>query len=133
MTAAIQVRWPRAALELPARSLRTRAANLGRCFRSHAGLPPGRPVVASRRVDRPTALNNALAREKGSLIHSCRLLNYSNMGLRIPHGVIPPAARFHSRILTGFGRLLPSLFISPRLRTGSAGASPSREDWLGRR
>src|SRR5271157_3981929 len=52
------------------------------------------------------------------------------MGLRIPHGVIPPAARFHSRILTGFGRarLLPSLFISPRLRTGSAGASPSREN-----
>ena len=43
---------------------------------------------------------------------------------------------FHSRILTGFGRarLLPSLFISPRLRTGSAdhpsgGApSPSREN-----
>src|SRR5271157_2182614 len=43
---------------------------------------------------------------------------------------------FHSRILTGLGRarLLPSLFISPRLRTGSAdhpsgGApSPSREN-----
>jgi hypothetical protein len=38
------------------------------------------------------------------------------------------AGPFHSRILTGFGRarILPSLFISPRLRTGSAGASPSR-------
>src|SRR5271166_1603785 len=37
---------------------------------------------------------------------------------------------FHSRILTGFGRarLLPSLFISPRSRTGSAGASRSREN-----
>jgi hypothetical protein len=43
---------------------------------------------------------------------------------------------FQSRIMTGFGRarLLPSLFISPRLRTGSAdhpsgGApSPSREN-----
>jgi len=42
----------------------------------------------------------------------------------------PEAGPFHSRILTGFGRarLLPSLFISPRLRTGSAGASPSREN-----
>ena len=43
---------------------------------------------------------------------------------------ISPPGPFHSRILTGFGRarLLPSLFISPRLRTGSAGASPSREN-----
>ncbi len=47
---------------------------------------------SSRRVDRPTALNNALAREQGSLIHSCRLLNDSNMGPRIPHAVIPPKA-----------------------------------------
>ena len=45
-------------------------------------------------------------------------------------GVQTRAGPFHSRILTGFGRarLLPSLFISPRLRTGSAGASPSREN-----
>src|SRR5271157_5638476 len=62
-------------VELPARSLRTRVASLGRCFRSHASSPPGRPVVLSRPVDRPIALNNALAREKRSLIHSCRFLN----------------------------------------------------------
>gem|GEM_PF-1353500 len=53
---------------------------------------------SSRPVDRPIALNNALAREKGSLIHSRRLLKYSNMGPRIPHGVIPPAGPFHSPI-----------------------------------
>jgi len=47
----------------------------------------------SRRVDRPTALNNALAREKGSLIYFYRLLNYSNMGPRIPHGLQPPGGR----------------------------------------
>ena len=45
-----------------------------------------------------TALNDGLAREKGSLIHSCRLLNYSNLGLRIPRGVIPPAGLFHCAI-----------------------------------
>ena len=39
------------ALELPARSLRIRAANLGRCFRCHASSPPGRPVVSS--IDPP--------------------------------------------------------------------------------
>jgi hypothetical protein len=37
---------------------------------------------------------------------------------------------FHSQLVTGFGRArpLPSLFNPPKLRLGSAGASPSREN-----
>src|SRR5208282_5391595 len=80
------------AVELPARSLRTRVASLGRCFRSHASLPlRGR---SPRPVDRPSTLNNALAREKRSLSHSRSLLNYSNKGPRIPHAWYHRQGRF---------------------------------------